>query len=346
MQNKERRSAISRRWGPKILLALFDIFAVNIAYYLALILRFYVEHEFHLAYTIFMPLFLKFAPYYTVCCLVVFAAFKLYSGIWRYAGLNDVNRVLFANLVTFVIQVAGTMLFVRRMPITYYALGALIQLALIFCSRFSIRLITEEASRLSRDKSATVNMLIVGAGESARILLHQLENDKDNLARPVCLVDLRGRETGRLFDGLPVVNGMESIRDAVRKYNVKSVAIADSLLDEESRKAVRALCRELDLGVQDFSGYNRGANGGLSLLKVLELAEGAVEITHGENVQHFENPEAAALALPGKYVVKSLNAKDGVLHIVIEKDVLLINNVDESWVRDYETETGEEISFF
>ena len=118
MQNKETRSRLDR-WGLKLLLVLCDVFAVNIAFYLALVLRFYVNHEFHEAGTLFLPLFLKFAPYYTVCCLIVFAAFRLYSGIWRYAGLNDVNRVLLANLVTCVIQIAGTLLFVRRMPITY-----------------------------------------------------------------------------------------------------------------------------------------------------------------------------------------------------------------------------------
>ena len=174
MQNEERTNNSVRRWGLKLLLALYDIFAVNFAFFLALILRFYVNHEFHEAGTLFMPLYLKFAPFYTICCLVVFAVFKLYSGIWRYAGLNDVNRVLLANLVTFVIQVAGTLLFIRRMPITYYVLGALIQLALILLSRFSFRIFAEETSRLSREKSATVNMLIVGVGESARILLHSL----------------------------------------------------------------------------------------------------------------------------------------------------------------------------
>ena len=114
-QNEERKHDQMRRWGLKLALVLFDVFAVNFSYYLALLLRFYVNHEFHMAGNLFLPLFLKFAPYYTVCCLLVFAAFKLYSGMWKYAGVNDVNRVAQANLITFLIQVIGTMLFMRRM---------------------------------------------------------------------------------------------------------------------------------------------------------------------------------------------------------------------------------------
>ena len=124
MSGKTERKEISKRWVTVLALVLFDIFAVNFSYYMALVLRFYVNHEFHLAGTLFMPLFLEFAPWYTVCCIIVFWLFKLYNGMWKYAGWNDLNRVVWANAVTFVIQVAGTLLFVRRMPITYYVLGA------------------------------------------------------------------------------------------------------------------------------------------------------------------------------------------------------------------------------
>ena len=88
------------------------------------------------------------------------------------------------------------------------------------------------------------------------------------------------------------------------------------------------------------------ANGAQAKKTALELAEGAVEIQYDGTVQRFENPEAAAMALPGKYVVRLLNAQNSVLNIAIEKDVMPVNNVNEAWVQDYETETGEEISFF
>ena len=73
MKETEKKNEKTRSLLLKLLLVLFDVFAVNFAYYLALLLRFYVNGEFHMAGNLFMPLFLKFAPYYTVCCIVVFA---------------------------------------------------------------------------------------------------------------------------------------------------------------------------------------------------------------------------------------------------------------------------------
>jgi FlaA1/EpsC-like NDP-sugar epimerase len=139
-----------------------------------------------------------FAPWYTILCIAIFAAFKLYNGLWRYAGLSDVNRIVYANLGTILVQVFGTALFMRRMPITYYVIGAIIQFVLIFVSRFSYRFFADEFSRFARGKSATsVNTIVIGAGESTRIFLRTLENDKTNILHPVCIVDERSNERGR-----------------------------------------------------------------------------------------------------------------------------------------------------
>ena len=51
---------------------------------------------------------------------------RLYGGMWRYAGLNDMNRIIGANFCTTVVMVMGTLLFIRRMQITYYAIGGAI----------------------------------------------------------------------------------------------------------------------------------------------------------------------------------------------------------------------------
>ena len=100
-------------------IVLLDIIAVNAAYFLALLIRFYVNFEFRPTVAHYLTDFAKFAPFYTVFCIIVFAVFRLYNGVWRYAGINDMNRILGASAVTCLFQVLCTALFVQRMPITY-----------------------------------------------------------------------------------------------------------------------------------------------------------------------------------------------------------------------------------
>ena len=336
-----------KKWGVRLLLVLLDIISVNGAYFLALVLRFYVKGQFHAAAARFIPLFQQFAPYYTVCCILVFAAFRLYSSLWRYAGLNDVNRIFWANVVTCLIQVFGTLLFLRRMPITYYALGAVIQLILVLFTRFSYRFVVAEIKRYAKGrKIAEVRVMVIGAGETAQILLRQFDSDSKNTAQPVCVVDYRGRENGLLFNGLPVISGLETLRETIEKYKVADVIIADSLLPEKERAHIREVCAEFGVGVQDFSGYTQALFGGISLRSLMEVTGGPVDIVLDERKLQFENGENAAMALPGKFIVKNVTASGNRIKVELQKDETVLNSVDEEWVKAYQDETGEEVSFF
>ena len=95
---------------------MLDIAAVNLAYFLALIMRFYVNNEFRSSVSFYLTYFARYAPVYTVLCLIVFALCRLYGGMWRYAGINDMNRIILANLCTMVLHVAVSILCIRLMP--------------------------------------------------------------------------------------------------------------------------------------------------------------------------------------------------------------------------------------
>ena len=73
---------------------LLDIIAVNLSYFLALMIRFYVNFEFRPTVTYYLTDFWTFTPFYTVAVIVIFACFRLYGGMWRYAGMNDMNRIM------------------------------------------------------------------------------------------------------------------------------------------------------------------------------------------------------------------------------------------------------------
>ena len=135
--------------GKDWLILVLDIIAVNAAYFLALLLRFYVNYEFRPTVSFYLTDFLTFAPFYTVLCIAVFFFFRLYGGMWQYAGINDMNRIIGASVVTAVLHVVGTALFIRRMPITYYIIGAILQFLFITLIRFGYRIWLVEKKKIA-----------------------------------------------------------------------------------------------------------------------------------------------------------------------------------------------------
>ena len=119
---------------------LLDIVAVNASFFLALLLRFSIYNKLDPQIDNYLYTVIHFSPFYTVICVAVFALFKLYGGMWRYAGIRDVNRIFVANIITVAIHVLATVLFIQRMPITYYVMGAGMQMMSIAFIRFAYRL--------------------------------------------------------------------------------------------------------------------------------------------------------------------------------------------------------------
>ena len=347
-ETEKKHKFVYIRWFfVRLAMVLFDIFAVNFAYFIALIIRFYVNFEINEWAVRFIPAFRAFAPWYTVCCLVIFGVFKLYNSRWKYAGLNDLNRILLANLATFVVQVAGSVVFVLRMPVTYYVIGAVIQFCMIAASRLSYRLFLMERSRgRSRRNATSIPVMTVGVGETSHLVRCHLENDGENAARPVCLLDFRGEEFGNMMEGLPVISGVDKLADAIQRYRVECVILADSTMPTDVRKAVREICGEMNVEVQDFAGFFQESRGAVTLRNLMEYAKGEVELVVNGKSQSFANGEQAVMSVTGKYVVKSVAAHENRLVVELQKDILVPNDVKEKWVQTYEKETGEDISFF
>ena len=344
---KLNRSMYIRWLFIRLGMVLFDVFTVNFAYFIALIIRFYVNFEINEWAVRYIPAFRAFAPWYTVCCLVIFGAFKLYNNRWKYAGLNDLNRILLDCLVTSDVQVAGSVVFVLRLPITSYVIGGVIQFFLIAASRFAYRLFLMERSRVrSFKKGTSIPVMIVGVGETSHLVRRHLARDTENAAHPVCLADFRGGEFGDLLEGLPIVRGVNGIADAIKKYGVECVILADSTMPADVRKAIRDICAGLNVEVQDFAGYFQESRGSVTLRNLMEYAKGEVELVVNGKSQVFANGEQAVLSVTGKYVVKSVAARENRLVVELQKDILVPNDVKEEWVQNYEKQTGEDISFF
>ena len=330
--DKIRQTVKSDLW-----VILLDIFAVNFAYYLALLLRGAIDRVASpggAGLSAFMSVFYKFAPVYTVLCLVVFFLFRLYGGLWRYAGINDMNRIIGASVVTCLLQVAGTWLFFRRMPVSYYGLGAAFQFLFVSAIRFGYRIVSVEREKLAKRSVPTMPTLIIGAGETGRRAMKHLE---DHTAfKPVVVLD-KG-SAGRTLDGIPVVDG--DLAQLLTQYHVMSVCIADSALSPEARKQIRETCAEKEVELQDFTGHFANLAGAVPLTALLELARGPVTVTLDGQERRFASGDEALRSITGRYDVAALDD----LRLELRKPQA--GAAVEAWMKEYKEATGEEISFF
>jgi len=229
---------------------LLDVIAVNASFFLALLLRFSLGNKLDPLIDKYLDTVIYFAPIYTIICIIVFALFKLYGGMWRYAGIGDVNRIIFANVITIIIHVVFTVLFYQRMPISYYVMGAFMQLFAVTCIRFAYRLALLEKRQIRN--SNAMNALVIGTKDNGNQTIKLLSIGVRY--RPVAIIDCRDWDIGKLMDGIPVY-GKDDLEKVIAKNRIKAVFLADFNIDDEFRSKLIDYCKEHQLQFSDYTSF-------------------------------------------------------------------------------------------
>ena len=225
------------------LLILYDVMAVLLAEFLALWTRF----EFH--FSQITPSYLenacKYAAVNILITVAVFAFLKLYSSLWQYASVQEMLNVFVACLLSAGAQSVGMHMFLWSMPRSYYILYFFFLLGLIFFGRFFYRgvRVVRNSYAMGRDSQAVPTM-IIGAGDTASLLIKDMNNSKVVRNYVACVVDSDPRKIGNNILGAPIVGNDEHIPWAVEKYGVKEIFIAIPNLSAARKKEIIEICKD------------------------------------------------------------------------------------------------------
>ena len=252
-------------------LILYDILAVNASYFLALWVRF--DCRFSEIPDFYMEAFFKFAPIYTVISIGIFWWSKLYKSIWRFASYSELLRVGTATVATFIVQTVGITLLYKRMPISYYLTGTVLQFFAVLAVRFSYRFILLERSRREKVQGNDGNrVMLIGAGIAGQMIIRDTYKAKENKDKIVCIIDDNVNKIGRFVEGIPVVGGRDKIPYCVKKYNIKKIYIAIPSASVQDKKEILEICKETGCELKNLPGMYQLLNGDVTVSAMKEVA--------------------------------------------------------------------------
>ena len=265
MEKKTKKRLIPGGVYSTICLILADIVFVNAAGFLALYLRFEMDFN-ELIASGFLKSFSGVAIAGTIAAIGSFWLFGLYSSVWRYAGMDELVRIIGACLVSttfdfFYSKVAGL-----AFPRSYPFLRALLLITLISCLRFSGRL---SKNFFSYSKGGgKKRTLLFGAGRSADIVLREMKNNPHSQNQIVCIIDDDRRKLGRRLDGVKIVGTRDNILSVVEKYRIEEIIIAIPSATAQQRREIVNLCQKTDCELLTLPAIYQLASGEVSIEKI------------------------------------------------------------------------------
>jgi FlaA1/EpsC-like NDP-sugar epimerase len=154
----------------------------------------------------------------------VFWFFGLYRGVWRFASLPDLMRILKAvaagTALCFILLFVLTRL--ESVPRSVPLLFLFLQLLLLAGPRLLYRWHKDRHLNLAGGQ----RVLVVGAGSAGEMLVRDMLRDPAHAYLPVAFVDDLPRRQGGEIQGIPVAGTCERIPELVSERDIEVVVLA------------------------------------------------------------------------------------------------------------------------
>ena len=267
-QQKRRKFRLEHWHIVNAGLIVYDILAINIAFFLALWVRF--DCRFSMIPDSYLNPYLKFAPIYTVICIVVFWAARLYKSIWRFASYSELLRTAMATVITGLIHIVGITILYCRMPISYYLFGIILQFFAVLGIRFSYRLVLMMRGLQEKKiaESEAVNVMIIGAGAAGQIIAHELMASKELNTKVCCFIDDNRNKWNRFIEGVPVVGNRDDIMLYAKKMHIDRILFAIPSASAENKREILNICKETGCELKTLPGIYQMVNGEVNVGKM------------------------------------------------------------------------------
>ncbi|HSH53916.1 MAG TPA: nucleoside-diphosphate sugar epimerase/dehydratase [Methylotenera sp.] len=249
--------------NPRTLLALLhDLTVATIAWVAAYMLRFNfsipLEHSQHMSQSILWVVLLQGA---------VFVSFGLYRGMWRFASVPDLKRILYA--VGFAAVFVAAFLFMLStsivIPRSVLILDPLLLMMMMGGSRFAYRAWKEHQLYGATLKQGAP-VIVLGAGEAAVALLKDLA--RSTQWRVVALLDDDKTMLGREILGIKVLGAIQHLAEIHHRFEVKHVIIAMPSAHHQKRRQAVVLANELGLEVLTVPAIDDLMSGKVSISQI------------------------------------------------------------------------------
>lgn len=250
----------------RIFLILLDIICIILASFFALATRFeFIIYQIPKEYLAELT---RYEPMFVLSTIIIFALFRIYSSLWEYAGPQEIISIVWACVVSGVLELGIVILSGGFLPRSYYLLRTIYLVIFVIGTRFSYRLIRLKKQNRSLPWKQQRKVMIIGAGEAGRSLLVEIQNSKYLNQRVCCVIDDDPNKVGKYIRGVRVVGDRYSIKKYAHKYNIQQIIITIPSASVVQLRPILDICKETECELKMLPGVYQLVNGEVSTSKL------------------------------------------------------------------------------
>ena len=201
---------------------------------------------------------------------VIFWRFGLYRGLWRFASLTDLQRILGAVVFAGILVPLVLVMFRVQsvVPRSVLVLDPLLLVLIMGGSRFAYRM-WREHRLYSLTKAMGEPVLVIGAGDTGARLIRALWRSRE--WRVVGLLDDDATKAGSLVHNTRILGRIEELKDWAPRFSVTKAIIALPGANHEVRRRVAQTCAQAGVQALTVPSYDDLISGRLALGRIRQV---------------------------------------------------------------------------
>ncbi len=253
---------------------LFDILGMFAAYFMTVVLA--TNPDRYLTYM------LRFKwPFIASCAIFIIVAlgYGIYRVLWRYCSVSDGVRLIKTEIAAFILSVSAFLLYqgfvFDVIPIGYIKF-AICFAFLSVCAVVFIRACTFLAYRYfqyrrTKSDAKAKRLLIVGAGYSANLIIHDINRNINLKYDIIGLVDDDKSKHKRTIGGYRVLGTRDDIITICQVYKVDEILIAMPSATTSQRKEIIDICGETNCKIKTLPSIDQMIVNGKFRMRDIEI---------------------------------------------------------------------------
>ncbi|MFN2364141.1 MAG: polysaccharide biosynthesis protein [Halarsenatibacteraceae bacterium] len=244
-------------------LLVIDMIMLNLSLYGSFVLRFDTFQPFRYQF--------GFIPVITIIGIGSFYISNLYNRLWKYASIGELKSIVKSAAIINLLFMTYAYFFQINLPRSIPLINFMLIVLSLGGLRFALR-IGKDYLEQHKTKEPESNVLIIGAGDAAEIIIREMNKHPELNKRIVGLIDDDPAKRSLEIHGIKVVGNRYDIPDIISENNVDEVIIAiPSAPGSDIKEIYKLASRKDGVAVKTVPGMYEILQGEVNLTELREV---------------------------------------------------------------------------
>ena len=259
-----------------LLFLLLDTFVAAVS----LLATIVIVHEFNLSdvFSLHTTEYIKSLPLIVICSAISALLTESHRVLWQFASARDMLRLSLSAVVTVVLFAgAGRIAELSFLP-SVYVICAILMLVIMVGFRVVLRgmlrkrALNQKLAEGKMDQKISGNLMIIGAGNAAGILIHDIQhNYATQKCKVCCVIDDDTQKQGNTISGVRIVGGRDTILENAKKYKINTIIFAIPSMSRSKRSKILDICTKTGCDVKVLPKFTTYINGSVNVSSVRDI---------------------------------------------------------------------------